>query len=228
VPLRIVLGEDSFVVRVGIAQVLGALPDVELVAECDRADDVLRAVDASPTDVVLVDVRMPPGYRDEGIQVADELRATRPEVGVVVLSQYLEPEYAVRLFATGSERRAYLLKERLGTPAELHRAIVAVAEGGSAVDPKVVEALVAERARAERSRLRRLTPREQEVLALVAAGMSNASIAGELYLTKRAVEKHINAIFGKLDLPDEAVASRRVHAALLFLADAESAGGQYR
>jgi DNA-binding NarL/FixJ family response regulator len=227
-PLRVVVGEDAFVVRAGIAQVLGAMDDVELVAECDRGADVLRAVGESPTDVVLVDIRMPPSQTDEGLQVAETLRATHPDVGVVVLSQYLEPEYAVRLFAGGSERRAYLLKERLGTPVELQRAITAVADGGSVVDPKVVEALVAERARAERSRLRQLTPREQEVLALLAAGRSNAAIAGELFLTKRAVEKHINAIFGKLDLPDEAVGSRRVHAALLFLADAGSAGEPYR
>jgi DNA-binding NarL/FixJ family response regulator len=226
--LRVVVGEDAYVVRVGITQVLAVLPDVELAAECDRADDVLRAVADTGADVVLVDIRMPPGQTDEGIQVAETLRETHPDVGVLVLSQYLEPEYVLRLFATGSERRGYLLKERVGAPDELGRAIRAVAAGGSVVDPKVVEALVAERTRAERSRLRRLTTREHEVLALVASGRSNAAIAEELFLTKRAVEKHINAIFGKLDLPDETVGSRRVHATLLYLADAESAGAPHR
>jgi DNA-binding NarL/FixJ family response regulator len=217
--VRVAVGEDSYLVQQGIAQVLATLQDVELVAMCETTAQLERVISSERIDVVLTDIRMPPDQSDEGIEFAARLRETRPEIGVIILSQFLEPEYPVRLFEHGSSGRAYLLKERIATPGELARAISTVAAGGSVTDPKVVEVLVAERRRAERSPLNELTPRELEVLSLVAEGHSNSGIASELFLTKRAVEKHINAIFSKLDLPDESIASRRVHAALLFLSE---------
>jgi DNA-binding NarL/FixJ family response regulator len=222
--VRVALGEDSFLVQEGITQILSSMPDIDVVAVCGTAAQLERALEANDVDVVVTDIRMPPGQSNEGIELAAQLRDTRPDVGVVILSQFLEPDYAIRLFEAGSSRRAYLLKERIGTPGELHRAISTVAEGGSVTDAKVVEALVSDRMRADRSPLRRLTPRETEVLSLVAEGRSNPAIAEKLVLTKRAVEKHIHAIFSKLDLPDESVASRRVRAALLFLAERNGGG----
>jgi DNA-binding NarL/FixJ family response regulator len=162
---------------------------------------------------------MGPASDAEGVSVAVQLRDTHPEIGVVILSQYAEPEYALRLFATGSEGRAYLLKERVGNRAELVAAIRAVAGGGSVIDPKIVETLIAERSRVADSPLAQLTAREREVLAEVATGKSNSAIADSLFLTKRAVEKHINAIFMKLNLREADDVSRRVKAALIFLAD---------
>jgi DNA-binding NarL/FixJ family response regulator len=226
--VRLVVGEDSYLVQQGIEQVLATMPEIELVAMCETTAQLERTIEAGGVDVVMTDIRMPPGQSDEGIEFAAQLRETNPEIGVIILSQFLEPEYAVRLFEQGAAGRAYLLKERIATPAELRRAITAVSTGGSVTDPKVVEVLVAERRRAERSPLNDLTPRELEVLSLVAEGRSNSAIAGELFLTKRAVEKHINAIFAKLDLPDESVASRRVHAALLFLAEQHEASRPHR
>jgi len=226
--VRLVVGEDSYLVQQGIGQVLATMPEIEVVGMCETTAQLERMVAAGGVDVVMTDIRMPPGQSDEGIEFAAQLRDTDPEIGVIILSQFLEPEYAVRLFEQGAAGRAYLLKERIATPAELRRAITTVAAGGSVTDPKVVEVLVAERRRAERSPLNDLTPRELEVLSLVAEGRSNSAIAGELFLTKRAVEKHINAIFAKLDLPDESVASRRVHAALLFLAELHEGSRPHR
>jgi DNA-binding NarL/FixJ family response regulator len=217
--IRLAVGEDSYLVQEGIRQVLATMPDVEVIAMCETRVQLERAIDAGGVDVVMTDIRMPPGQSDEGIELAAQLRESAPDIGVIILSQFLEAEYAVRLFEQGAAGRAYLLKERIATPGELRRAITTVASGGSVTDPRVVEVLVTERRRAELSPLNDLTPRELEVLSLVAEGRSNAAIAGDLFLTKRAVEKHINAIFAKLDLPDESVASRRVHAALLFLAE---------
>ena len=226
--VRLVVGEDSYLVQQGIGQVLATMPEIELVAMCETTAQLERTIEAGGVDVVMTDIRMPPGQSDEGIEFAAQLRETNPEIGVIILSQFLEPEYAVRLFEQGAAGRAYLLKERIATPAELRRAITSVSTGGSVTDPKVVEVLVAERRRAERSPLNDLTPRELEVLSLVAEGRSSSAIAGELFLTKRAVEKHINAIFAKLDLPDESVASRRVHAALLFLSEQHEASRPHR
>jgi DNA-binding NarL/FixJ family response regulator len=167
---------------------------------------------------VLTDIRMPPTGTDEGIRLARSLRETHPHIGVVVLSQYAQPGYALALLESGSAGRAYLLKERVGDPGQLVSAIEAVASGGSMVDPKIVEVLVQRQAQVAASPLASLTPREREVLAALAEGNSNAAIAESLVLTKRAVEKHINSIFAKLQLSETDDVSRRVKAALIFLA----------
>jgi DNA-binding NarL/FixJ family response regulator len=223
VAIRVALAEDSFIVREGLREVLATQPDIEVVASCGDLRSLLEAVDAERPDVVLTDIRMPPSKLDEGIQAAAQLRETHPEVGVVVLSQYAEPGYAVALLESGSDRRAYLLKERVHDHAQLVSAIVSVSQGGSVIDPKIVEVLVAAKARAEQSPLSELTPRELEVLAEIAQGKSNTAIADSLVLTKRAVEKHINSIFLKLNLSYADDISRRVKAALLFLYEQESA-----
>lgn len=220
--LRIALAEDNFIVREGLEQILDGDGEVELVASCGDMPSLLAAVDAGPPDVVLTDIRMPPDDDDAGIQIAARLRETHPEIGVVVLSQYSEPGYVLRLLDAGSEGRAYLLKERIADRSQLMRAIRAVAAGDSVIDPKIVEMLVHARARAESSPLAEMTPRELDVLSGVAEGKSNAAIATDLVLTKRAIEKHINAIFLKLDLtysPDAERVSKRVKAALIFLAE---------
>ena len=216
-PLRVVLGEDSFLAREAIGSVLARTEGIELVAECGDLDSLRAAIDEHEPDVVVTDIRMPPENTDEGIRLATELRSRNPAVGVVVLSQHAEPTYAALLFEEGSERRAYLLKESIKNQAELTRALRTVAEGGSVVDPIVVEHLVEARRRREDSPLATLTSRELEILALIAEGRSNAAIAEELVVTKRAVERHINSIFMKLDLRDAADVSRRVKAALLYL-----------
>ena len=162
---------------------------------------------------------MPPGGTDEGIQAAERLRETSPETGVVVLSQYSDPQYALALLEKGSARRAYLLKERVHDLEQLVRAILEVAAEGSVVDPKVVEELVAARARAGASPLEALTPREREILAEMAQGKNNAAIAAALVLTERSVEKYINSIFSKLGLTWEHDVHRRVKAVLLYLSE---------
>jgi DNA-binding NarL/FixJ family response regulator len=197
--------------------VLDGLDDVELVAMCGDVDELRRAVDAERPDVVLTDIRMPPTGTDEGIRFAAELRSSHPEIGVVVLSQHAEPLHATALFEVGSDRRAYLLKERLRDAAELLRAIQEVADGGSVVDPRVVDELLALQRRRENTRLEQLTPRELEILAMIAEGRSNSAIAESLVITKRAVERHINSIFGKLDLGESEDVSRRVKAVLVYL-----------
>jgi DNA-binding NarL/FixJ family response regulator len=221
-PITVALGEDSYLVREGLEHLLAAAPEVEVVAACEDMDSLLEAVDEHEPDVVLTDIRMPPTSTDEGVRVAARLRETRPSTGVVILSQHADPTYVLRLFESGSEGRAYLLKERVHERGELVAAIDAVARGDSAIDPKIVEVMVRARRRAEASPLRELTPRELEVLAAVARGSSNSAIAEELVLTKRAVEKHINAIFLKLGLTHSTDAddiSKRVRAALMYLAE---------
>ncbi len=218
-PIRIALGEDSLIVREGVHQLLSADPEIEIVAAVGDQLSLRQAcVDEHP-DVVISDIRMPPTHTDEGIQLAAELRESHPEIGVVILSQFADPTYALALLDHGSDRRAYLLKERVHNRAELMAAIRAVAAGGSMIDPKVVEGLVIARSRAERSPLNELTARELEVLAEIAQGKSNAAIAASLVLTKSAVEKHINSIFGKLGLAGAQDVSQRVKAALMFLDD---------
>lgn len=218
-PLRLVLAEDHYLVREGLRSLLELQPDLAVVAACGDFDELLQAVERERPDVVVTDIRMPPTGTDEGLQVAATLRRTHPRVGVVVLSQFAEPRYGLALLEDGSDRRAYLLKERIQGRGQLVAAIEAVAGGGSVVDAKVVERLIAERKRIERSPLSELTPRELEILAYVARGHSNQAIADELVLTKRAVEKHINAIFLKLGLSEAADVSRRVKAALIYLAE---------
>ena len=217
--IRIVVAEDSLLVREGIARLLEAQADVEVVALCDDYDSLMAAVDAQVPDVVLTDIRMPPTGTDEGIRAASVLRLSHPTVGVVVLSQYAEPTYALELLNGGSEGRAYLLKERVSDPDQLLAAIREVAAGGSVVDPKVVDSLVAGRARGKESPLRYLTPREHEVLDQIAQGKNNAAVAASLFLSERAVEKHINSLFAKLGLGEEPDLHRRVKAVLLYLAD---------
>jgi DNA-binding NarL/FixJ family response regulator len=219
--IRVAVAEDNLLVREGIVQVLSAAPDVEVVAAEDGPDALLKALAATATDVVVTDIRMPPSGTDEGIRLAADLREAYPRVGVVVLSQYDDPAYALRLLEGGSDRRAYLLKERVRDRGQLAAAIRAVADGGSVIDPRVVDGLVAAKAGSERSPLAALTPREREVLALIAEGKSNTAIAESLVLTKRAVEKHINSIFLKLGLAYAEDVSKRVKAALLFLADVD-------
>jgi DNA-binding NarL/FixJ family response regulator len=217
VPIRVVFAEDNYLAREGIVRVLEEIEDVELVATVGDLEALRQAIDTTRPDVVVTDIRMPPGNADEGIRLADELRTSRPGVGVVVLSQHTDPLYAITLFDRGSAGRAYLLKERVRDRAELARAIREVAAGGSVVDPAIVDQLLSEHTREDRS-LEELTPRELEVLGLIAEGRSNAAIAAQLVVTKRAVERHINAIFRKLGLEDSADVSRRVQAALLYLA----------
>ena len=218
-PIRVVLAEDNYLVREGVARLLEREPEVEVVATCDDYDSLLAAVAEHEPDVVLTDIRMPPTGTDEGVRAAAEIRRTHPGTGVVVLSQYAEPAYALGFLEHGSERRAYLLKERVSDLDQLRRAIVAVHEGGSVIDPKVVDALVASRARGAESPVARLTPREREVLAEMAQGKNNAGIASALVLTERAVEKHINSMFSKLGLTEEPDVHRRVKAVLLYLAE---------
>jgi len=216
--IRVVLGEDSFLAREGITRALEGVEEIEIVAVCEDVDSLREAVLESGPDIVLTDIRMPPTNTDEGIRLAGELRSTHPDVGVVVLSQHAEPLYAMALFEEGSSRRAYLLKERVTDRSELTRVLQEVAKGRSAVDPKIVEGLLNLQRRRENSQLELLTPRELEILALIAEGRSNGAIAESLVITKRAVERHINAIFTKLDLGPSDDISRRVKATLLYLA----------
>jgi DNA-binding NarL/FixJ family response regulator len=218
-PIRIALGEDSLIVREGLRQLL-AVDDVEVVATVADLPSLRAACERERPDVVVTDIRMPPNHTDEGIRLAAELRDGLPDAGVVILSQYSDPLYALALLERGSDGRAYLLKERVHNRAELLGAIRAVADGGSVIDPKIVEALVVARGRAERSPLNALTAREREVLAEIAQGRSNTAIAESLFLTKRAVEKHINSIFLKLGLAEVHDVSKRVKATLMFLAEA--------
>ena len=219
VPIRVVLAEDHYLVREGLRRLLEAEPDVELAAVCGDLDGLLAAVDAELPHVVVTDIRMPPGDDDEGIQAAERLRDTHPEVGVVVLSQYASPAYVLALLESGSARRAYLVKERVREVGELVTAIRAVADGGSVIDPKVVELLVTERGRAEESPLNELTPRERDVLREMAEGKNNAAIAASLVLTERSVEKVIHSIFLKLGLTWEPAVHKRVKAVVLYLAE---------
>jgi DNA-binding NarL/FixJ family response regulator len=218
VPIRIVVAEDQLLVREGLRRLLESRDDIEVAAVCGDLDSLLDAVETERPDVVVTDVRMPPGGTDEGIRAAIRLRETHPEVGVVVLSQYAVPGYVLALLEGGSERRAYLLKERVTDVEQLVAAIGAVAQGGSVLDPKVVEALVAENARAEDSPLNDLTPRERDVLREMAEGKNNAAIAATLVLTERSVEKVIHSIFLKLGLALETAVHKRVKAVVLYLA----------
>ncbi len=222
--LRVVVAEDVLIVREGILRMLGYQEGIEVVGAVDDLPQLLAAVDEHSPDVVLTDIRMPPTGTDEGIQAALTLRDTHPALGVVVLSQHVDAGWALDLFAQGSERRAYLLKERVSEPGQLVGAIREVAAGGSVVDPKVVESLLASRTRRQ-SALDQLTPREREVLAEIAQGRSNAAVAKTLFLSVRAVEKHINSLFSKLGLSEEEDVHRRVKAVLLYLSDRAAGEG---
>lgn len=213
---RLVLAEDSYLMREGISSLLEIDDTLELLASCEDYDTLVEAAEQHRPDVVITDIRMPPTNQDEGIQAANLFRDRYPEMGVVVLSQYAEPEYAVRLFEEGSAGRAYLLKEKVADLDHLRAAIDAVSSGGSVVDSDVVDLLV--RARQE-TILDRLTVREAEVLAEMARGKNNAGIAEALGVSDRAVEKHIGSIFTKLDLSHEDATHHRVRAVLVYLAE---------
>jgi DNA-binding NarL/FixJ family response regulator len=219
VPIRVVLADDQYLVREGLRRLLESHDEIEVVAVSQDVDSLLAAVDAESPDVVVTDIRMPPDSTDEGIQAAARLRETHPSIGVVVLSQYASPTYALSLLDGGSEGRAYLLKERVKDLDQLVAAIRSVAEGGSVIDPKVVDALVAENARSESSPLNDLTPRERDVLREMAEGRNNAAIAEALVLTERSVEKAIHSVFGKLGLTWEIAVHKRVKAVILYLAE---------
>ncbi len=218
-PIQVVAAEDSLLVREGLRTLLGLDARLELVSAHATADAALDAVAAERPDVVLTDIRMPPSHTDEGIRLAQALRDRHPEIGVVVLSQHLTPEYAIALLDAGSARRGYLLKDRLHDLDTLGAAIATVAAGGCHIDPLVVEALLAGRAPAPGSPLDALTPRELEILGDIAGGLSNQGIADRRVLTRRAVEKHATAIFSKLGLADAQDTSRRVRATLVYLAE---------
>jgi len=219
VPIRVVLADDQYLVREGLRRLLESHDEIEVVAVSQDVDSLLTAVDAESPDVVVTDIRMPPDSTDEGIQAAARLRETHPSIGVVVLSQYASPTYALSLLDGGSEGRAYLLKERVKDLDQLVAAIRSVAEGGSVIDPKVVDALVAANARSESSPLNDLTPRERDVLREMAEGRNNAAIAEALVLTERSVEKAIHSVFGKLGLTWETAVHKRVKAVILYLAE---------
>jgi DNA-binding NarL/FixJ family response regulator len=218
-PIRVVLAEDHYLVREGLRRLLETQSELEVAAVCGDFDSLLAAVETEAPDVVLTDIRMPPTGVDEGIQIAERLRVTHADIGVVVLSQYSEPRYALALLESGTAGRAYLLKERVEDVEQLVAAIRAVAAGGSVIDPKVVEGLVAARARAEESPLHQLTPRESDVMREMAEGKNNAAIAEALFLTERSVEKVIHSIFLKLDLAFETAVHKRVKAVILYLAE---------
>ncbi|HVA02852.1 MAG TPA: response regulator transcription factor [Acidimicrobiales bacterium] len=215
--VRIVLAEDNYLVREGVRTLVETEPDLEVVGVCEDYDTLIAAVESQSPDVVVTDIRMPPTGTDEGIRAAEVLRETHPDMGVVVLSQYSEPAYALAFLEGGSKGRAYLLKERVSDIGQLAGAIREVAGGGSVIDPEVVDALVAARAKPADSPLHRLTAREGEILSEMAQGKNNAAVAASLVLSERAVEKHINSIFSKLALSQEPDVHRRVKAVLLFL-----------
>ena len=220
-PIRLVIAEDHYLVREGVRRLLDSQPDLEVAAVCGDLDSLLAAVKEEKPDVVVTDIRMPPSNLDEGIRAAEQLRETDPDVGVVVLSQYANPAYALALLESGSARRSYLLKERVQDLEQLVSAIRTVAEGGSVIDPKVVDALVADNARGDESRLNQLTPRERDVLREMAMGKSNAAIGESLFLAERSVEKVIHSIFLKLGLTWETSVHKRVKAVILYLSESD-------
>jgi DNA-binding NarL/FixJ family response regulator len=224
--IRLMIADDTYLIREALGQIVGDSERIDVVGTYADRDALLGAIDAAPPDAVITDIRMPPTGTDEGIQVARALRERHPRIGVVVLSQFADPSYVIALLESGSTGRAYLLKERISAPAQVVSAVETVVAGGSVVDPKVVEVLVRARTIGPSSPLSALSPREHEVLAQLAEGKSNAAIASALVLTRRAVEKHINSIFMKLELPSPENVSRRVTAALMFLTAGQLPPGQ--
>lgn len=215
--VRVVITDDEYLVREGARSVLSSVPGIDVVGLAGNPAELYRTIETDPPDVVVLDIRMPPTHKTEGIDAARRIRGTHPGIGIVILSQFADPEYALELLKDGSKGLAYLLKERLGEPTKLAEAIREVAKGGSVLDPKVVDGLIEAQHRRARSRLHGLTPREGQVLEMMATGRTNAAIAETLYLSERAVEKHINAIFRKLGLSEELDINHRVAAVLFFL-----------
>jgi DNA-binding NarL/FixJ family response regulator len=216
--IRVVVADDNYLMREAVSRLVDAEDDLAVIGACGTYDELVALVDESEPDVVVTDIRMPPTGTDEGIRAAAHLRSTHPSIGVVVLSQYAAPSYAVALLDGGSEGRAYLLKDRVTDADDLVEAVRSVAAGGSVIDPKVVEEVVSARSRSPASPIERLTKREREILGEMAQGKSNAAIASTLVLSERAVEKHINSILSKLDLTEEPDVNRRVKAVLVYLA----------
>jgi DNA-binding NarL/FixJ family response regulator len=221
VAIRVVVADDNLLVREGVRALLGEQSDMDVVGLAADLPELWNAVETGTPDVVVTDIRMPPTLTDEGVRAAIELHRTHPDLGVVVLSQYDDPAHAAALFADGVARRAYLLKERVAQPGQLAEAVRAVAGGGSVIDPRVVESMLNART-GRTTALRHLTAREREVLAEMATGASNATIGERLFITVRAVERHINSIFAKLGLTEDGDVHRRVQAVLLYLSDAGS------
>ena len=215
--MRVVFADDNFLVREGVAGLLTETADIDLVETVADPDALLTAVAAHRPDAVLTDIRMPPTYTTEGIDAAKRIRAEFPETGVVVLSQYVEEDYAFELLADGVSGLGYLLKERVSDIDELVRALTDVSRGGSALDPKVVEGLMMRKAGEAKSPLNGLTDKERAVLEQMATGRTNATIATTLYMSERSVEKHISSVFLKLGLVDEGEVNRRVMAVLAFV-----------
>ena len=213
--MRVVIGEDTVLLRAGVARLLEDA-GMEVVGQAADAEDLLRKVRAHKPDVAIVDIRMPPGNADDGLRAAREMRGELPEVGVLVLSQYAEEHYVTQLLQGGAEGVGYLLKERIADVDRFVDSVRRVAEGGSALDPEIVALMMGRR---EGGPLDALTDREREVLGLMAEGKTNRGIAGELYVSERAVERHVTAIFGKLGLPSGAGDHRRVLAVLAYLDD---------
>jgi DNA-binding NarL/FixJ family response regulator len=212
--MRVAIAEDSVLLREGVTRLLGDA-GFDVVAQCENADDLLLKVRSFPPDVVILDIRLPPTHNDEGLRAALEIRSSHPEVGVLVLSQYVEIGLALKLVADSAEGVGYLLKDRISDVDEFVAAVRRVAGGGSALDPIIVSTLLA-RERPD-DPISQLTPRERDVLELMASGSSNQGIADSLVITVRAVEKYVSTIFSKLGLPSSGSESRRVLAVLLYL-----------
>lgn len=212
--MRIAIAEDSVLLREGIVRLLEEA-GFEVVAQCENGDDLLRRVNGHKPDLVIVDIRLPPTHTDEGLRAALEIRRAHPETAVLVLSQYVEPGLAMELLADSAERTGYLLKDRISDVDEFLDAVKRVAGGGSAIDPSIVSTMLGRQRAADP--LGDLTPREREVLELMATGSSNAGIAERLVISVGAVEKHVSSLFGKLGLPPSRSESRRVLAVLAFL-----------
>jgi DNA-binding NarL/FixJ family response regulator len=217
VTIRVVVADDNYLLREGVLRLVDAEDDLNVVGVAGSYEELLDVVDAEAPDVVITDIRMPPTGTDEGIRAAARIRQSHPATGVVVLSQFASPSYALALLEGGSDGRAYLLKDRVADADDLVDAVRTVAGGGSVIDPKVVEELVDARSSTKSSPLERLTPREREILGEMAQGKSNAAIAATLILSERAVEKHTNSIFSKLHLTEEPDVNRRVKAVLVHL-----------
>lgn len=215
--IRIVIAEDSYLVREGTRRLLEGTGDVTVLAAVGSAPELQDAVKRLAPDVVLTDIRMPPGHRTDGIEAAHAIRSAHPDVGVVVLSQYADVMYAFELFKFGTAGLAYLLKDRVADSGQIVRALREVLDGGSVIDPQVVEGLVLGQPTAQPSALDTLTEREKDVLRLMAEGRSNGGIAASLFLSDSSVEKHVGSIFAKLGLQPEPATHRRVAAVLAFL-----------
>jgi DNA-binding NarL/FixJ family response regulator len=223
-PLRVVMAEDHYLVREGVRRALESAEDISLVAAVGTAQELVEVTDREGPDVVVTDIRMPPGHSTEGLEAARQIRGEHPSTGIVVLSQHNDPDYAMTLFRDGTRGLAYLLKQRIGQPSELARAVRAVATGGSVVDPEVVSSLVARQFRDSESPLNQLTDRELDVLEQMAEGKTNRAIADHLHRSESSVEKYSNSLFAKLGLVNEPEVHRRVSAVLAFL----EAGGRAR